>query len=86
MFLSAAEFLTLSLLAVAVGIARIYLGYHSYIQVLLGGIIGAAFGWIWTNLTLLLLKRHGSWVLRFPFAADFGLTNYTSGLYQIKPE
>ena len=84
--LSVAEFMTLSLLAVAVGIARIYLGYHSLWQVLFGGLIGASFGWIWTNLTLLLLKRHGSWALRFPFAADLGLTNYSSGLYQIKPE
>ena len=82
----AAEFITLLLLTAAVGTARIYLGYHSPWQVLLGGLIGAAFGWIWTILTLLLLKRHGSRVLRFPFATDLGLTNYTSEFHQIKPE
>jgi len=49
---------------VLVGYSRVYLGYHSVRQVIVGGVLGVVFGAVWFELVAV---RVASWLFRVGF-------------------
>ena len=71
--LTTAEAGGLAVLTAVVAYARVYLGYHSPFQVVMGAFTGLAFGWLWTWGCLVAIRRHGEKVeKRLPFLGELG--------------
>ncbi len=71
--LTVGEVAGLGLLAAAVGYARVYLGYHTPLQVGVGGLVGLLFGALWTQTCLAVVRKQGPSILRtFSFLGALG--------------
>jgi len=71
--LTTAEGTGLGVLMVTVGYARVYLGYHTPLQVAMGGLTGMIFGALWSRGCLAMVRRHGPSIKeRLPFLEALG--------------
>lgn len=74
--IAAAEISALASLTIAVAFARVYLGYHTALQVCIGGLLGLLFGMIWMAVVVMPLKRSGKRMIeRLPLLKTLGFTN-----------
>lgn len=72
-FQRAAELCFLISATAAIAFARVYLGYHTVLQVVFGALVGTMFGVVWTKLSNLVIVRNQAWLQQSWLASHFGV-------------
>ena len=72
------ESAALAFFTATIAFARVYLGYHTPLQVVFGGIVGGITGFVWGTLAVLLLRRLGDIFTGWRFANALGISNVLS--------
>ena len=67
------EFMALLTSVLLTGYARVYLGYHTLLQVCLGGIVGILFGSSWRWMSVQISRKHSSRLQRSWLCSTLGI-------------